>query len=584
MLFRSLENFDRTAKMLIDSGRFTKAEARAMASKLTGNPLTGRPANPTKGRSWKMNDRFTKTISTPNGPLKISVTDLLETRADHIVHAYTHSMVAEGAIQSTLKTLSDRYGFPLSSIESLLQAAEREMRTANMTDAVIRRQMLRLQTGINLVRGLPNHQGEFVEWARRLRMFNYIRKQAGFVVSAMFELGGIPSRASVGAMMKTLPAARELYGQMKQGKMDTSVARAVLASMGAGHEGQLRDYLPDIEDRNAPFTGSGDKVRGAIDEGLRRGVSAVSKGTGFQQINDFSHVWARLTYMQHLADLARRKQNPSTFRLAQIGLTEPQWAEIADELRTASTKSSGTGGLMSDIDLDAFKSADARTRFLYAVDNKARNLVQQVGAGQSDYWMETPAARLILQFRSFMVNAWERQLLANVQQFDGESAAFFATSMALGFMQYAALSYVDTRGMEDGDEEFAKRMQPQRAAVAAFSRAAFSGIAPTLIDTALVTAGYKPLGGYRATGLESHPLFGSPTWQLIGEGVPAAARLARAGIDPNYDVSQSDIAGARSLLPFHRFPGVVSVTNQMMNGLPKRPQKQQTDPLDWWSN
>jgi len=371
---------------------------------------------------------------------------------------------------------------------------------------------------------------------------------------------------------------------MKQGNADTGLARAVLASMGAGHEGQIRDYLPDIEDRNAPFTTGGDKVRGAIDDGLRRGVGVVSKGTGFQQLNDLSHIWARLVYMQHMIDLARRNQNISAHRLAQIGLTEADWTQISQELRDASSKSPGTGGLISDIDLDAFKSADARTRFLYAADNKARSLIQQNGIGQSDYWMETPAARLILQFRSFMLNAWERQLLANVQQFDGESAAFFASSMALGFLQYSALSYLDTRGMENPDEEFKRRMEPQRAAVAAFSRAAFSGIAPTLIDTALVTAGYKPLGGYRASGLESHPLFGSPTWQLIGEGIPSATRLIRAGVDPTYDVSQADVSGARSLLPFHRFPGIMAVTNNLMNGLPKRPQKQQTDPLDWWNN
>ena len=576
----NLENFDRTFNMLVADG-MEATDARVLATKLAGSPTTGNQPNPTQGRGWALDDRHSITVQGPQGPFTFSVADLMETDAGTIVSHYSRAMVSEAAMTSTLRELSTRYGKSISSIESLLAEADKELsREVGMTSGKRQRQIKRLSTGISLIKGLPTHETTgLTQTMQALQKVNYIRMQGGFVVSAAFELATIASRASFGAMLKTVPLAREIYSQMKAGKVDGQVARAILSSMGAGYEGQIRAYLPDLGERDAT-TGAGGRFLNAANRKLGKGQTAVSRATFFEQLNTFSQVWARTTYLQHLTDMARRDQSPSAKRLAQIGMDQATWDAIRADLKKNAAPSQGAGGIVFDINLDGMDPMN-RTRLLQSVDAKARELIQEPTIGGSDYWLETPGARMVNQYRGFALASWQKQLLTNLQTFDGESAAFFTAAMGLGTLQYTLLSYLDSRGADDPEADFEKRTTLARLGYGGFSRAAFSGIAPTLIDTALFPLGIKPLQGGRTTGQNGYSIFNFPTQQLVNDAVPAAIGLARSAIDPSYDLSEQDVRGARSLVPLSRFPGVTSITNGFLrdSDLPKKPQKLQTDIL-----
>ncbi|HYD02110.1 MAG TPA: hypothetical protein VEB22_12860, partial [Phycisphaerales bacterium] len=575
----ALDSIDHVFAMLRDEAGMPEADARALATKLTGAPAGGARPNPTARRGWVLDDRHSITVSTAAGDISVSVADLLETDAGTVVNHYTRSLIAEGVMQSTLRTLSNRYGKSMSSVESLLREIEKEYRhEPGMTEAKRTRQIKRLSTGIALIKGLPTHENTAVtQTLQAIQKYNFVRSQGGFAVSAGFELMGMASRVSFAAMLRTTPIAREIMRQIKSGKVDGQVARAVLASMGTGYEGQIRAYLPELEARD-PSQG-GETLRGA-NRRLGQAQTAVSRLTMFEQINTFSQVWARTSYLQHLVDIAKRDQSLNAKRLAGLGLDEPSWKSIGADIRKNATPTQGAGGFLFDINLDGMDPVN-RTRLLSAVDAKSRQLIQEGTIGGSDYWLETPGARVVTQFRQFMLQAHEKQLLANLQQFDGESAAYFLATLGLGSLHYSLISYIETRGAEDPEAELAKRLTPARIGYGAFTRAAFSGVAPTFVDTGLQVVGVQPLAGRRMTGAASYSLFDNPTFQLASQGGPSLVRLLRAGVDPTYDVSEQDLKGARSMLPLNRMPPIVALSNSIIRSMdvPQRPQQDKTDLL-----
>lgn len=580
----NLESFDKIKNDLtaleVDGGAgMDDAAATALAAKLMGSPIHGARPNVKAARSWLLDDRHSKTVALPDGTsIEISVADLMETDAGTVVNHYSRSLVAEGMMQQTLRTLSDRYKKSISSAESLLNEIDKEYRAdPTMSEGARLRNIRRLQTGIALIKGLPTHETtSLTQTAQAATKFNYIRAQAGFAISATFEVAGAASRVSFAAMLKTVPIAREVYKQIKTGKVDGAVARAIL-SLGSGQEGLIRAYLPEIEARD-PSKGRGGRFLAAANHRLGQGQTFVSRVTFFEQINTFSQVWARAMYMQHLADMARRGQSPSGKRLAGIGISEADWKVVSADIAKNAKPSSGAGIHQFDIDLDAMDPL-SRTKYLSMVDAKSRQLIQEPTIGGSDYWLETPGARVVLQFRQFMIQALEKQLLTNVQQMDGESAAFFATAYGLGTLQYALMSYLDTRGADDPKGELEKRLTPARLGYGGFTRAAFSSIIPTGIDTGLQAFGYKPYQGRSTTGRASYSILDNPTAQLATEGIPSVLKLLRAGVDPTYDVSEQDLRGARSMIPLNRFPGVSAISNSLIRSadVPKKPQKEATD-------
>jgi len=113
-----------------------------------------------------------------------------------------------------------------------------------------------------------------------------------------------------------------------------------------------------------------------------------------------------------------------------------------------------------------------------------------------------------------------------------------------------------------------------RIAIAAFSRASFSSIAPVVYDSFAATAGFETLGGFRSSGLESDPLLGNPTFSMITSGRKGLGGMLRSVFDPNYKLSDDNIRGVRTVAPYGRLPGTSILWNALQNATPSHSMQQ----------
>lgn len=256
---------------------------------------------------------------------------------------------------------------------------------------------------------------------------------------------------------------------------------------------------------------------------------------------------------------------------------------ITRQIKEHSTTTEGTFNQRKYqlMNYNAWSDLEAREAFIDTLFRASRRMVQENDVGQLASWMSHPMARVLLQFRTFMVGAYSKQLLHNLHMsgalgggFDRQNAAqtftYFSASVVMGGLVYAAQSKVQAIGRSDADEwlydEEKGRLSPGKLAAAAVQRAGWSSIIPLVMDTANLGKTFTgdPLFDARTTGQPSDAFFGNPTAGLFDSvaGIgPAVGSMVREGRSP----TQGELRKAMGVLPLQNLLGVQQMFNYMIS-------------------
>lgn len=233
-----------------------------------------------------------------------------------------------------------------------------------------------------------------------------------------------------------------------------------------------------------------------------------------------------------------------------VGISDELHPRIQEQMRRHVDQTTGLlGRKVARINIDSWDDIDAKNAFINGVDRWSKRAIQENDPGNMPAFMTKEMGKTVMQFRSFMLASYSKQLLSGIHHRDWETFSAFATSMFLGALFYAGQTVVNAQGRGDKEEYLEKRLSPESLAKAAFQRAGFSSLLPLGVDTIAGVSGFGPVFDFRSTDLASGA-WGNPTWDLI-QGVQRGVQGVVAPITKDdYEFSQQDYRAITSTLLF----------------------------------
>lgn len=199
---------------------------------------------------------------------------------------------------------------------------------------------------------------------------------------------------------------------------------------------------------------------------------------------------------------------------------------------------------------------------------KARNLVQRNDIGALIPFMKYPLAKLVMQFRTFMVGAYAKDTLKNLHYRDAIAAKTLAFTTGLAGVSYVLQTRLAAVGRSDQHEFLEKRLSVDAIAKAAFARSGTSSVLPMLIDTARYSTGQDPWFAHtRTSGQVSNLFFGNPGTGLIDDATLATRALA--GLFEDRRWSQEEARAIARVMMFGNSLPIVMGMNALISDLPE---------------
>ena len=510
------------------------------------------------------------TIRTASGAT-IGIEDLLNNDAMAIVHGYGQQVIAEAAMTQVRRQIGAKVGMKFDTDSGLMEFLSSDMRNAGYSQAEVNKAMYLVETGVKRLRGIAlEDSGTWTDNLWRVRQGAAIAGNGAFGIPAAFELGHAITRLGVRATLANMPAVYQAWRALRTGNVNDPALKAMLYTIGVGHDSVSARYFGSWEHATDPYQTNREGKLAKFDKVLSAAARLSRFISGVPQITEFSRLMAANGVQHKLVQQALSGKQPSARRLAWLGMDQARWDNVAKMIQANHKK--GPGGLV-DVQLDGggWTDAQAKHDYIEAVRSQVNTIIQEGGIGASHPWLETEAGKVIFQFRQFGIMAYQRQTLAQYQIGDSDAIGRgMIAAVPFGMMQYMAATYLNSLGRNDREEYLDKMLTPDRMAIAAFSRASFSSIGPVIYDSFAATAGFETLGGFRSSGLESDPLLGNPTFSIITAGRKGLGGGLRAMIDPDYDLSDDNIRGIRTVVPFSRLPGTSLMWNQILNQTPAK--------------
>lgn len=476
--------------------------------------------------------------------------DLTENNAESLFLSYADQMYGTMAGNEFLASMG------VESFETLAKRMVRE----GASDRELARVEALYRNAVGLRIGST---GRFAEAARLMRGFQYLRvmNQVGFA-----QLAEIPiTIAEVGfrTAIESMPALKGIFRNAQDGRLSNQLLREIEAIWGSGTDVLRNQPMIRFDGTDTAFGQRGTD----FEFNMRRAQRFVTRISGFAAVDTALQRWSMIAGMNKWADIARTGKVPSERRLMAIGLDQKMAARITKQIQRHSSVEAGAlgGAKMNRLNLDDWTDKRAAAMFVESMQTWSRRTVQQNDIGQMSLWMTSDLGKTLIQFRSFVISAWEKQLLYGLSNVDVTTAqTWLMTSVAAG-MAYTAQQYINSIGRPDAEEFRREKLSEQMIARAAFARAGWTSLMPGAIDFGLLRTGRPGLfSGTRSTQLATDLFAGNPTIDfvdnLIGGGIKA---FLGPPLNDEYDFSQRDFKDIYRLLPFSNAFGVQSVMDNL---------------------
>lgn len=492
------------------------------------------------------------------------VEDLLESDIDSLFGSYSNTMLGNIALA--------RHGIDSEdTFRRLVQDAQDESYSpaikSGMDQRKRDRESVNLQEAYDHLIGRPvrdNPASGFSTTGRLLRKFNYSRLMNMVGIAQLAELSNIMAHTGVKAFLANVPELAKLKRRAASGDFTDELLEEL--SDLTGGLGDFR-LLHRSAQRVEEFGGAEGMREGWLSWGERKldGMNNITSDiSGFNLINQQLHAMTLKSMTQTFMDAARTgKHTLSVDRLRELGIDDALMKNIKKELMKASRDGNGK---VKKLNLEDWDDA-TRVKFGNALRRWNNTIIQENDFGVLPGFMSHPAVKLLMQFKSFMVGAYSKQLLNNIKHADRKTAMVAIGGLVGGCLSYTTYVYASAIGRED-KEQYLKRMMSTKAlAAGSLQRSSWASIMPGIIDIPSSLGAYDPIFDTRAgSGLNSNWLTGSASYDLAVNGVgKLGSELVESAKQQEF--TQNTARSIAGVLPFQNALVIRNVLNTLYGHL-----------------
>lgn len=490
--------------------------------------------------------------------------DVLDNDIRSVMHAYAHSMIPQaemhrmfGDVRATpaLKAIQDEYGAKIRAAKS---EKERMALQKQMNDDVRDFTAMRdRELGVYAVPDDPD--SAFVRGANIARQMNFISKMGMMVVSSVADAGMIVMRHGLGGTFDALAGSLNRFSSDPVLAKGSKAERRLLEDAGVAVEYLLGSRAMSLNEITNDF-GRGSKFERAL----------TSASTAFSYLN-LSRQWDTATQsIAGIATVRRIMRNAESWSRGNITAGEAEFMaqlniDRAMARRIWSATVSGESEKVRGVLIPegrTWTDREAYDAMRFAVRQSVDSTVIKPGQDKP-LWMSTPTGKVFGQFRSFIISAQQRILLAGLQQADANMAMGVATMLGLGTLSVAMSDLVRSGEM--------KKREPGEWMIEGFDR---SGLAGWMMEPNNIVEkisgqqfGLRPMMGAEpaARSLNQSKLdivFG-PTAGFAGDVIRMAGAPFRG------EIERADVRAIRNQIPGQNLFWARWAFNQMHDSVEK---------------
>lgn len=399
---------------------------------------------------------------------------------------------------------------------------------------------------------------------RRVSDVTHIAALGGMGLTQFAEWGPAVGTAGIRSVLREIPGLRKMRADVITGKMDDELwdeMRKLGTVVGDDHllsPPRLRD------EENGLGVIAESRAAQVMDNALARGKEVVGyMSAQYHMMSMQQKVWSRVL-VQDLADRARGVKGISDKRLADMGLDEARLNAITQAIKTH--------GKWDGKDLRMLGASKWEPQVLedlqVAIQRSTNQMFQKTSFSELPRWTYYPAGKLVAQFRTYIIGAWEKQLERNARLagLDIETASILGWSMGLGAASYMAKTYNQSLGRSDRQQFLQERLSEEAIAAGALAQLGTLSILPDTVGyMAAMTTGVNPLSltSSARTGVVRDAELGlndlAASLGYINTALKGGAVLGKAA--RGEAVSTSDYNVLRQLIPMQNGIGMAAFFN-----------------------
>lgn len=518
--------------------------------------------------------------------------DMLENNAVALHEQYARHIYGRAAESKMLDRFTAADGKKLSSWaevrQRMVRGIEDEMSAGKIDLTEAQRQYEHvngLEAGWKMVLGVDPWQGEmrqgYVKALQRIRTLNYLTSmgQAGFANFAdTFAAYGQVTHQQI---LDQAPVFKEMYQMAADGQLSNEFLRETEMVWGAGTD-RMRSRSDNLTDTDAGVREFHDS---RIDRTLKVMTNVQNDLSGMAPLEIALERGIYSIAQQKFADYAMNRVEFTDAHLESLGMTREMANRIGEMLRQHSkfageqTVTQGpdgvefktTPGALRKLNIDKWvEDPEAAAAFITNVDRFARRVVQRNDVGNMSLWMSKPMGKAMMQFRSFPIAAYEKQLLYPIATGNMEAYSGMVWSTIGAGMLVIARTYANSVGQPDREKFLKDRLSMSEIIKQSFAKSSWSSVLPMYIDTLALPTGGSVFGAsQRNTGLSNDIWFGNPTLDKISNYNGLARAIVAPWVSSKYDFSRQDLQAARKWMPFQNSMPFNQILNATGGRLPK---------------
>lgn len=453
------------------------------------------------------------------------------------------------------------------------------------------RDLKRLDTLRRWIRGMPlnvdiNSTGEVAQTLRNIRSFNTIQRSGGFGFAAVTELSALVGEYRVSDIIARMPEAARVTKMLIDGKAPNELLQQF--EMLGVNPGDLmvRHVMSHLDFDPNPTLIS--RALGAVRQPAQRLTNLALSLSGMPYVDAYSRVLSVLLGVDKFAQMAHKHVASGVLDeswFAELGMDAAKARRLLNGLSAEGvlvTHEGSFGRKVKRIDmakLEEVAGVDAVHDLVVGMDRMAVRTIQTNDISLTPRFMDGEVAKIITQFRTFAVNAYETHTLRRLQGLaHGEYDAYAAVlaGSVFGGLVYAAQQYIQSLGMEKKDaEKFrAERLTYESIGLSGFARTGTSSLLPPILDNISTMVSGGPIFTHaRYTELNPSGLFQNPTFANMA----AVSKSAQTGFEAVFNrddqITKPEADAFFSLLPFRNLVGVRNVLDAISSRLPDRERR-----------
>lgn len=511
------------------------------------------------GMTGEEKSRFLKERKFPVQDAEIL--DVLENDVRAVMHAYAHSMIPQaemarafdGDVQgaSAVRLIKEEYG-------DKIREAKTEKERTKLADAMNRdiSDFHGMRDRVLGVYALPDNPASlFHRGATVARQFNYLSKMGSMVLSQIADTGMLVMRHGLGNTLDAMGASLARMSDDPQAKKISGLERKIMEDSAIGVEMVLGSRALSFAEIATDY--------GRVSK-FERGMRSATAGFSF--INA-SRIWD--TQVQTIAGIASlRRMMRGVEEWAVKGSTkDAEWLaahNIGQDQATRiwSAAANGDGERVKGVLIPEGRSwADQEAYEMMRVALRQSVDSTIVKAGQDKpLVMSTSTGAVIGQFKTFIIAAQQRILVAGLQQADGNMAQGAVTMLGLGMLSVALRDLA-----RDGQ---LKKRSPGEWFVEGYD---YSGLAGWMMEPNNIAEkisgqqfGLRPLAGQEAASKyasrsRADALLG-PSFGFLSD----ATRITGAALKG--ELTHGDVQAVRNQIPAQNLIWFRGAMNRMQGG------------------